>query len=159
LVVFGQQPVATRPLKNLLKKVEQEVTSFKTRRVVRLRDTDAAGVIFFVNYFNFAHETYELFLEEIGYSPRRIIQQESFLLPIVHAESDYHQMIGLEDEVTIVLSVNRIGKTSFTLVYDYFLENQELVGSVKTVHVCVDKTTLKKRPIPKDFQQVLKKYK
>jgi 1,4-dihydroxy-2-naphthoyl-CoA hydrolase len=159
LVVFGQQPVATRPLKNLLKKVEQEVTSFKTRRVVRLRDTDAAGVIFFVNYFNFAHETYELFLEEIGYSPRRIIQQESFLLPIVHAESDYHQMIGLEDEVTIVLSVNRIGKTSFTLVYDYFLENQELVGSVKTIHVCVDKTTLKKRPIPKDFQQVLKKYK
>jgi 1,4-dihydroxy-2-naphthoyl-CoA hydrolase len=139
--------------------VEQEVTSFKTRRVVRLRDTDAAGVIFFVNYFNFAHETYELFLKEIGYSPRRIIQQESFLLPIVHAESDYHQMIGLEDEVTIVLSVNRIGKTSFTLVYDYFLENQELVGSVKTVHVCVDKTTLKKRPIPEDFQQALKKYK
>jgi len=135
------------------------VTSFKTRRVVRLRDTDAAGVIFFVNYFNFAHETYELFLEEIGYSPRRIIQQESFLLPIVHAESDYHQMIGLEDEVTIVLSVNRIGKTSFTLVYDYFLENQELVGSVKTVHVCVDKSTLKKRPIPEDFQQALTKYK
>ena len=135
------------------------MTSFKTRRVVRLRDTDAAGVIFFVNYFNFAHETYELFLEEIGYSPRRIIQQESFLLPIVHAESDYHQMIGLEDEVTIVLSVNRIGKTSFTLVYDYFLENQELVGSVKTVHVCVDKSTLKKRPIPEDFQQALTKYK
>lgn len=135
------------------------MTSFKTLRVVRLRDTDAAGVIFFVNYFNFAHETYELFLEEIGYSPRRIIQQESFLLPIVHAESDYHQMIGLEDKITIVLNVNRIGKTSFTLVYDYFLENQELVGSVKTVHVCMDKTTLKKRPIPEDFQQALKKYK
>lgn len=134
------------------------MTSFKTRRVVRLRDTDAAGVIFFVNYFNFAHETYELFLEEIGYSLRRVIQQESFLLPIVHAESDYHQMIGLEDEVTIVLSVNRIGKTSFTLVYDYFLENQELAGSVKTVHVCMDKTTLKKKPIPEDFQQALKKY-
>jgi 1,4-dihydroxy-2-naphthoyl-CoA hydrolase len=140
------------------KKVEQQVTSFKTRRVVRLRDTDAAGVIFFVNYFNFAHETYELFLEEIGYSPRRVIQQESFLLPIVHAESDYHQMIGLEDEVTIVLSVNRIGKTSFILVYEYFLENQELVGSVKTVHACIDKSTLQKRPIPEDFQQALKKY-
>ena len=135
------------------------MTSFKTLRVVRLRDTDAAGVIFFVNYFNFAHETYELFLEEIGYSPRRIFQQESFLLPIVHAESDYHQMIGLEDEITIVLSVNRIGKTSFALVYDYFLENQELVGSVKTVHVCVDKSTLKKRSIPSELRQALKKYK
>ena len=135
------------------------MTNFKTQRVVRLRDTDAAGVIFFANYFIFAHETYELFLEEIGYSPRRIIQQESFLLPIVHAESDYHQMIGLEDEISIVLSVNRIGKTSFTLVYNYFLENQELVGSVKTVHVCVDKSTLKKRPIPSELRQALKKYK
>ena len=135
------------------------MTSFKTQRVIRLRDTDAAGVIFFVNYFVFAHETYELFLQEIGYSLRRIIQQESFLLPIVHAESDYHQMIELEEEITIVLSVNRIGKTSFTLVYDYFLENQELVGSVKTVHVSVDKTTLKKRPIPEELLQALKKYK
>ena len=134
------------------------MTSFKTRRVIRLRDTDAAGTVFFLNYFIFAHETYELFLEEIGYSLRRIIERESFLLPIVHAESDYHQMIKLEDEITIVLNVNKIGKTSFTLVYDYFLENQELVGSIKTVHVCVDKTTLKKIPIPEDFQQALKKY-
>jgi len=143
----------------LLKKVEQEVTSFKIRRVIRLKDTDAAGTVFFLNYFVFAHETYELFLEEIGYSLRRIIEQESFLLPIVHAESDYHQMIELENEITIVLNVNKIGRTSFSLIYDYFLENQRLVGSVKTVHVCVDKTTLKKRPIPKDFQQALKKYK
>ena len=132
--------------------------SFKTQRVIRLRDTDAAGVIFFVNYFVFAHETYELFLQEIGYSLQRIIEQESFLLPIVHAESDYHQMINMEDQITIVLNVNRIGISSFTLVYDYFLENQELVSSVKTVHVCVDKATLKKRPIPEDFQQALKKY-
>jgi len=135
------------------------VTSFKIRRVIRLKDTDAAGTVFFLNYFVFAHETYELFLEEIGYSLRRIIEQESFLLPIVHAESDYHQMIELENEITIVLNVNKIGRTSFSLIYDYFLENQRLVGSVKTVHVCVDKTTLKKRPIPKDFQQALKKYK
>ncbi|MBW1677610.1 MAG: acyl-CoA thioesterase [Deltaproteobacteria bacterium] len=134
------------------------MTSFKTRRVIRLKDIDAAGVIFFVNYFVFAHDTYELFLEEIGYSLRRIIEQESFLLPIVHAKSDYHQMIKLEDEITIVLNVNKIGRTSFTLVYDYFLENQELVGSVKTVHVCVDKTTLKKRPIPEEMRQALEQY-
>ena len=135
------------------------MTGFQTRRVIRLKDVDAAGVIFFVNHFVFAHETYELFLEKIGYSLRRIIAKESFLLPIVHAESDYHQMVGLEDPVTIVLNVNKIGRTSFALVYDFFLENQELVGSVKTVHVCVDKTTLKKRPIPEEFQQALKRYK
>lgn len=137
----------------------QKMTGFQTRRVIRLKDVDAAGVIFFVNYFVFAHETYELFLEEIGYSLRRIIGQESFLLPIVHAQSDYHHMVGLEDEVTIVLNVDRIGRTSFALVYDFSLENQKLAGSVKTVHVCVDKTTLKKRPLPEEFQQALKKYK
>ena len=135
------------------------MTSFKIRRVIRLKDTDAAGTVFFLNYFVFAHETYELFLEEIGYSLRTIIERESFLLPIVHAESDYHQMIKLEDEITIVLNVNKIGSASFTVVYDFLLENQELAGCVKTVHVCVDKTTLKKRPIPEDFQQALQKYK
>ena len=132
--------------------------SFKTQRVVRLRDTDAAGVIFFVNYFVFAHEVYELFLQEIDYSLQRILEQESFLLPIVHAESDYHQMLSLEDQITIVLNVERIRSTSFTLAYDYFLENQEVMGSVKTVHVCVDKTTHKKRPIPEELLHALKKY-
>ena len=135
------------------------MTSFQTRRVIRLKDVDAAGVIFFVNHFVFAHETYELFLEEIGYSLRRIIGHESFLLPIVHAGSDYHQMVGLEDEISIVLNVDTIGSTSFALAYDFFLENQKLVGSVKTVHVCIDKTTLKKRPIPQELRQALKKYK
>lgn len=135
------------------------MATFKIQRVVRLRDTDPAGVIFFSNYFLFAHETYEVFLDKIGYSLRRIIEQESFLLPIVHAESDYHQMIRLEDHISIALNVKEIGRTSFTLLYDFFLNNQELVGTVKTVHVCVDKTTLKKRPIPEEFQQALKEYK
>ena len=135
------------------------MTSFQTRRVIRLKDVDAAGVIFFVNLFVFAHETYELFLEEIGSSLWTIIGQESFLLPIVHAESDYNQMIGLEDELTTILNVNRIGSTSFTLAYDFLLENRKLAGSVKTVHVCIDKTTLKKRPIPKELRQALNKYK
>ncbi|HID71598.1 MAG TPA: acyl-CoA thioesterase [Thermoplasmata archaeon] len=135
------------------------MTNFQTRRVVRLKDVDAAGVIFFVNHLVFAHEAYELFLEEIGYSLRGIIGHESFLLPIVHAESDYHQMVGLEDEISIVLNVHTIGSTSFALAYDFFLENQNLVGSVKTVHVCIDKTTLKKRPIPQELRQALKKYK
>lgn len=131
---------------------------FKTRRVIRLKETDGAGVIFFVNYFAFAHETYELFMEEIGYSLGRIIQQESFLLPIVHAESDYHRMLKLEDSITIVLNASRIGRTSFTVVYDYFLEDEELAATVKTVHVCVDKTTLKKRPIPEELRQALEEY-
>lgn len=134
------------------------MASFKRRSVVRLKDTDAAGIIFFLNYFVFAHETYELFLEEIGYSLRRIIEQESFSLPIVHAESDYHQMLKLEDDITIVLNVNRIGTTSFTLAYNYYLEDNELAGSVRTVHVCIDKTTLKKAPIPEELRQALKKY-
>lgn len=133
--------------------------SFKTRRVIRLKDTDAAGTVFFLNYFVLAHETYELFLEKIGYSLHRIIQQESFLLPIVHAESDYHQMLRLEDAVTIVLSVSRIDRTSFTLVYDYFLEDQTLVGSVKTVHACVNKSAVKKTPVPEELRQALERYK
>ncbi|NVM22375.1 MAG: acyl-CoA thioesterase [Desulfobacterales bacterium] len=134
------------------------MASFKRRSVIRLKDTDAAGIIFFLGYFVFAHETYELFLEEIGYSLRRIIEQESFSLPIVHAESDYHKMLKLEDAITIVLNVTGIGTASFTLGYDYYLENQELAGRVKTVHACIDKATLKKMPIPEELRQALKKY-
>ncbi|MEE8405217.1 MAG: hypothetical protein V3S17_07475 [candidate division Zixibacteria bacterium] len=33
----------------------------------QVHDTDAAGVIYFANFYRMAHSTYEAFMESIGY--------------------------------------------------------------------------------------------
>ena len=38
--------------------------SFEIKSSIKLHDTDAAGVVFFVSHFRIAHTAYEEFLEE-----------------------------------------------------------------------------------------------
>ncbi|MDO8580671.1 MAG: hypothetical protein Q7S13_04255, partial [Candidatus Omnitrophota bacterium] len=45
-----------------------------------------------------------------------------------------------------------VGQTSFTLSYKLLNPKQELVGTAKTVHVTVDKTTKNKISLPKDMR-------
>ena len=62
---------------------------FQTKRIIRLSETDATGVIYFTNLFKFATETLEEFLETKGTNLLKMIQNSDYLLPIVSAKSTY----------------------------------------------------------------------
>ena len=115
---------------------------------VKLHNTDAAGLLFFADQFNLAHDCYELFMESIGFSFKHIIQESDFLLAIVHAEADFLQALYSGDRLTIKLKVAKIGTTSFTLAYDLTMDKKGTVGTAKTVHVCIDKSSREKKDLP-----------
>ena len=123
---------------------------------IRLRDTDATGVLYFTEQLRMALEA----LEDC-FSLKEMIERESFLMPIVHAEADYYAPLKVGDEVEISISCGKIGETSFSLNYRFFdPERQSVVGNVTIVHVTVSKTTKKPTPIPppvKTFLQALPK--
>jgi len=108
---------------------------------VRLHDTDAAGVLFFGNYFRVAHMAYETFMESIGYSFRTIIHEADYLVLIVHAEADFRRPLHVGDRITVEVTTGKLGRSSFAL--DYNLRNAagETVATARTVHVNTDKTT------------------
>jgi 1,4-dihydroxy-2-naphthoyl-CoA hydrolase len=115
---------------------------------VKLHNTDAAGLLFFADQFKLAHDAYELFMESIKFSFRHIIQESDFLLAIVHAEADFLQPLYSGDRITTKLRVEKIGTTSFTLTYDLTTTREGTVGTAKTVHVCIDKSSREKRELP-----------
>jgi len=122
---------------------------------IRLHDTDAAGLLFFAHQFKLAHDAYEGFMEEIGFGFASIIREAGFLVPIVHAEADYKTGLSVGDKVTIRLRTVNVGNSSFTLAYDLLDSGDRAVGSVKTVHVCMDKETRKKKPLPDGLRRAL----
>ena len=128
---------------------------YSLQTVVRLHDTDAAGLLFFANQFKMAHDAYESFLEHIGFSFTRILRDEDFLLPIVHAEADYKERLRAGDRLTVCVKIERIGDSSFVLSYDLFTAGDRSVGAVRTVHVCTDKVSGSKRRLPDDLRQAL----
>jgi 1,4-dihydroxy-2-naphthoyl-CoA hydrolase len=125
---------------------------------IKLHETDAAGVLFFSNQLKIAHDAYEVFLTHIGYPIQIFLSDLDYFLPIVHTEADYFEQLQVGDEISISVHVEQLGKSSFTLGYNFKALNGKNVGEAKTVHVCVDKKSHKKIDIPADLRTSLQKH-
>jgi len=119
---------------------------------IKLHETDAAGILFFSNQFKIIHDAYEGLLERIGFSFADLIRTKDFFIPIVHSESDFKSPLFVGDLIEVQITVEKVGKTSFTLFYKLLDTSQKLVGTAQTVHVTIDKTTRKKIPLPPDLR-------
>jgi 1,4-dihydroxy-2-naphthoyl-CoA hydrolase len=123
-------------------------------RVV-LGDTDAAGVIFYANQFRIINYAYEEFLNSCDMSIYRILNKETFGVPIVRAESDFLAPIRVSDELIIELELDFISNSSYGVNYKIY-NCDRLCGSAKTIHVCIDMKTGNKIPLPESMVAVLK---
>ena len=121
-----------------------------------MHDTDAAGVIFFANQLKLTHDAYEIFLEEIGYSLQDILSTKDYLLLIAHCQADFKKPITVGDTLLISVKPGQIGTSSFTLDYELVNQRRQLVGTVQTVHVLVDKIQRESKPLPADLRKALR---
>lgn len=118
---------------------------------IRLRDTDATGVLYFTEQLRMALEA----LEDC-FSLKEMIEKDNFLMPIVHAEADYYSPLKVGDEVEISISCEKIGTSSFTLSYRFYCPVRQLdAGKVSIVHVTVSKESGKSIPIPERVSTLL----
>ncbi|MCP4452435.1 MAG: acyl-CoA thioesterase [Planctomycetes bacterium] len=126
---------------------------FQTKRIVRLHHTDGAGVIFFAQLFALAHECYEAFMDTV-LPLRTVLDQGQILMPITHAESNYHKPMRVGDRLIITLTLRSQTTHSFTLDYVFTRDNQQ-VATVNTRHVVVHADFTGKTPIPAELRQAL----
>lgn len=123
-----------------------------------MHDTDMAGILYFARQFRFAHDALEDFVEsEASLSFNDVFSKKKFVFVIVHCEADYFAPLAVGDALEIRLSVENIGNSSFTLFYKIFRKDQ-LVGTVKTVHVSLHSETRKKITVPDKLRHALEKY-
>lgn len=122
---------------------------------IKLFDTDAAGVLFFGNQFRIVEEAYEAFLDENGISIFDVIKNRDYLIPVVHADSDFLTPLTPGEKIKVEIKLGGQGNTSFTLDHRIFNERGNLAGEGKTVHVCVRKKDFKKIPVPVEIKDIL----
>jgi 1,4-dihydroxy-2-naphthoyl-CoA hydrolase len=102
---------------------------------VQLHDTDSAGRLFFAHLFRHAHDAYEAFMGRRGFPLDRLIREGEILLPLVHAEADYHRPLAHGDEVRVSVTVQEMRTRSFTIDYRFETRDGGLVATARTVHV------------------------
>lgn len=110
---------------------------FNHPTVIQLHHTDAAGILFFGHLFMLAHDAYQAAMAALGLDLRRILDDGAYLLPIVHAEADFKAPLRVGDAIDIRVRVERLGRGSFTLVYDFVQGTGDVAATARTVHAAM----------------------
>jgi len=128
---------------------------FRHETWIRMYDVDAANRLFFGHLFFLAHDATEKFFESLGIGFKEMLGPDSFILPVVHVEGDYHKRVGVGDRLVVELAVEKIGRTSLTLLHRFLASDASLVGKVRIVHVYLENRTCAKAEIPGDLRRRL----
>lgn len=120
---------------------------------VPMHHVDNAGILFFANLFIHAHETWEAFMRSIGATLPQIIKEGELLIPIVHTEADYIRPMRHGDDVTVELAINRLGRSSIKVAYEFLDVNGAQLATAETTHVFVGADTMRSIEIPQAMRQ------
>jgi 1,4-dihydroxy-2-naphthoyl-CoA hydrolase len=121
---------------------------------VHLRDTDAAGVVYFANFLALCHNAYEAALFDAGISFQGLVSGE-ILLPVIHASGDFKQPLLCGNQIQIQLQPHQISDGKFDITYEIHLADGRLAGIVTTVHVAIDRSTRQRANLPLNIQDWL----
>ena len=117
------------------------------KRTVRFGETDAAGVVHFLELFRWCHETWEESLEKYGIVLQEVFptnqinpSQLDLALPVVHCEANYFQPLYVGDTINIELNPEKINDSSFVLRF-ILKKNGEEIGTANIKHVSINPIT------------------
>ena len=138
--------------------------SFRTRRIVEFRDTDAAGIVHFSAFFPWMESAEHEMLRTAGIEvlPDFSKHADSVTWPRVSVRCDYSNAARFEDWLEISVSVSEIGRSSVHYSIDFTRETKDgefvRVAAGKTVVVCCRLRPgggLEKVPIPAEIRAKL----
>lgn len=110
---------------------------FSYHRTVRFADTDAAGVVYFANFFALCHEAYEESLAASGIELQRFFADTAIVVPIAGATAEYLRPLKPGDKLRIQLVPELLGENSFAIRYEVFRLGppEKLAARIRTEHV------------------------
>lgn len=116
---------------------------------MRFRDIDAYGHVNHAEVFTYLEEArIRLFGDRFEL---RMKDQPVFLVKT--ASCEYHVPIQFGSEIEVRMSLDRMGKASFSLSYDVAdVHGDTIYASANTTMVCVDPATGRPTPVPQWFR-------
>jgi acyl-CoA thioester hydrolase len=126
---------------------------FRHRLRVRYGECDPQGVVYFARYPAFVDiGMTELWRERIG--PYNDMVEAGSDMVVAEMTLRYRGSAVFDDELDVVIGVDRLGETSLTCAFRIERDGATLVeGSLR--QVCIDPETKAKKPLPADVRAAL----
>lgn len=123
---------------------------------VYIEDTDAGGIVYYVNYLKFMERARTEWLRSLGFQHYSLLQDD-FLFVVHRAEIDYRRPARIDDELVVGLEVEKTGRAS--LLFRQCVTRQadgELLADGLVKVACVSRTQLAPRAMPENIYNAVR---
>ncbi len=122
---------------------------------VYIEDTDAGGIVYYVNYLKFMERARTEFLRSLGFGKAFIFDADRMF--VVHSlSSEYVKPARLDDELFATVRTLEAARTFVRLEQQVLLQHSgELLCRGEVKLACVDKATIKPRRVPDAIVEAL----
>jgi acyl-CoA thioester hydrolase len=110
-------------------------------------DTDAGGIVFYANYLKFFERARTEWLRAAGVGQHELLEQHGALFVVKNASLDYHVPARLDDELTLTLTIAKLGAASVQFTQQAW-RGATLLTSATVKVGCVDAATMRPRALP-----------
>ena len=126
-----------------------------TTRHVEWADCDAAGIVFYPNYFRWMDGAFHAMTRSIGFDQQTLTDQYGVSgVPLVHAECDFRAPAHCHDDLLVALAVTRLSQTTISLSYTFSNGGEKIAEGFETrVFVRRGEDGVEKTAIPPEIRQ------
>lgn len=123
---------------------------------VYIEDTDAGGIVYYVNYLKYMERCRTEFLRSLGYHKPAILN--GGMLLVVHAaQINYRRPARLDDQLQATAQIEKLARTYVEFKQQVMRGNELLCEGVIRI-ACVNAATMKPSAIPVDMHYQLDQF-
>jgi len=120
---------------------------------VYYEDTDAAGIVYYANYFRFIERGRTELLRTLGHD-QNALMKEGIAFAVRSANVEFLKPAKLDDLLTVETGIASLGRAQVTFA-QRVLRDQELLLDAKIRVACIDPVRGKPIPMPRALHQQL----
>ncbi|HDK37754.1 MAG TPA: tol-pal system-associated acyl-CoA thioesterase [Thiolapillus brandeum] len=124
---------------------------------VYYEDTDAAGIVYYANYFRFMERARTEWLRELGFEQDEVRQQHGVVFVVRSATANYRAPAKFNDLLWVTVGMNQHSRTAMTIEQNIYRQKDDrLLCKGEISIVCVDSDSFRPRPIPAAILEKIK---
>lgn len=120
---------------------------------VYYEDTDAAGIVYYANYFRFLERGRTELLRTLGHD-QNVLMKEGTAFAVRSASAEFLKPARLDDLLTVETGVSSLGRAQVSFA-QRILRDRELLLDAKIRVACIDPVRGKPIPMPQTLHQQL----
>ena len=118
---------------------------------VYYEDTDAAGIVYYANYFRFIERGRTEFLRSLGHD-QNVLMKSCIAFAVRSASAEFLKPARLDELLTVETAVISLGRAQVTFA-QRILRDNELLLDAKIRVACIDPARGKPTPMPRALHQ------